>query len=121
MRLAIVVLAAALSQPATALRLPPFFPLRLQPLRMMAGDTTYKSELIDSIYDDSAEEDWMTPSSTRIPVDEDGEPTLARYTYVDEHSCIGCTYCAAVARSTTHSPSGLQWLGTAWPHSERRE
>ena len=31
---------------------------------------------------------------------EDGEPALTRFTYVDEHVCIGCTYCASIARNT---------------------
>mmetsp|Transcript_47156 Transcript_47156/g.116716 ORF Transcript_47156/g.116716 Transcript_47156/m.116716 type:complete len:345 (+) Transcript_47156:146-1180(+) len=30
----------------------------------------------------------------------DGTPAKARYTYVDEHTCIGCTYCTQVARNT---------------------
>jgi ferredoxin len=33
-------------------------------------------------------------------VAETGEPEQARFTYVDEHSCIGCTYCNSVARNT---------------------
>ena len=32
--------------------------------------------------------------------EETGEPLQARFTYVDEHSCIGCTYCATTARNT---------------------
>ena len=33
-------------------------------------------------------------------MDEEGEPDYERFTYVDEHSCIGCTMCAGVAPST---------------------
>ena len=41
------------------------------------------------------------PSHRTIEMDgETGEPTAARFTYVDEHSCIGCTYCATTARNT---------------------
>ena len=31
---------------------------------------------------------------------DDGSPAQLRFTYVDEHTCIGCTYCASIARST---------------------
>ncbi|EOD25956.1 hypothetical protein EMIHUDRAFT_58679, partial [Emiliania huxleyi CCMP1516] len=31
---------------------------------------------------------------------EAGEPVLARMTYVDEETCIGCKNCALVARNT---------------------
>ena len=40
------------------------------------------------------------PSSQTLEIDEDGEPVLARMTYVDEDTCIGCKNCALVARST---------------------
>ena len=39
-------------------------------------------------------------SHLHLELDEDGEPIKARFTYVDEHSCIGCTYCTHVARNT---------------------
>jgi ferredoxin len=32
--------------------------------------------------------------------EETGEPVQARFTFVDEHTCIGCTYCSTVARNT---------------------
>lgn len=35
-----------------------------------------------------------------VELDETGEPTKARFVYVDEESCIGCTYCAGIAQST---------------------
>jgi ferredoxin len=40
------------------------------------------------------------PSHQQLDVDENGEPLLLRFAYVDEPSCIGCTYCAEVARNT---------------------
>ena len=40
------------------------------------------------------------PSHLSVALDEDGEPEKLRFVYVDEHSCIGCTYCTQVARST---------------------
>lgn len=49
------------------------------------------------------DDEMMAPdfcSSRHIERFEDGEPKLVRFTYVDEHACIGCRNCAAVARST---------------------
>lgn len=41
------------------------------------------------------------PSHQHLELDEEtGEPVQARFTFVDEHSCIGCTYCSTVARNT---------------------
>ena len=31
---------------------------------------------------------------------EDGDPKQLKFTYVDEHTCVGCTHCAMIARST---------------------
>ena len=39
-------------------------------------------------------------SHMHVEMDDDGEPEQTRFVYVDEHSCIGCTYCSQVARST---------------------
>ena len=46
------------------------------------------------------EPDTEVPSHLTLEIDEDGAPTLARFTYVDEDTCIGCKNCAFVARST---------------------
>ena len=55
-------------------------------------------------YDMEAEDDLEkstdVPSHLQLDYTEDGEPTLLRFAYVDEVSCIGCTYCADVARNT---------------------
>jgi ferredoxin len=41
------------------------------------------------------------PSHEHLELDEEtGEPVQARFTFVDEHTCIGCTYCSTVARNT---------------------
>lgn len=41
------------------------------------------------------------PSHETVDIDaETGEPLAARFVYVDEHSCIGCTYCSTTARNT---------------------
>ena len=38
------------------------------------------------------DEDTSVPSHTRLELDEEtGEPVLARMTYVDETTCIGCS------------------------------
>lgn len=39
-------------------------------------------------------------SHMKLRVDDEGKPILLRFVYVDELTCIGCTYCAEVARST---------------------
>lgn len=39
-------------------------------------------------------------SHLKLDYDDDGEPLLLRFVYVDEQACIGCTYCADVARNT---------------------
>lgn len=39
-------------------------------------------------------------SNTLVELDEDGLPFTERFVYVDEHSCIGCTNCACIAKST---------------------
>lgn len=44
--------------------------------------------------------DQDVPSHLTLELDEDGEPVLARMTYVDESTCIGCKNCALVARNT---------------------
>ena len=64
-----------------------------------------RDDLIDSIYSDpstshSQEPSPELPSSQTLEVDEAGEPVLARMTYVDEETCIGCKNCALVARNT---------------------
>ena len=44
--------------------------------------------------------DPLVASHLQLDVDENGEPTQLRFVYVDEVACIGCTYCAEVARNT---------------------
>ena len=40
------------------------------------------------------------PSHWHISLLDDGEPAAARFVYVDEHTCIGCTHCTHVAKCT---------------------
>ena len=59
-------------------------------------------EKMDAIF---AAPDGPTPnteeaSHLHLVTDADGEPLLTRFTYVDEHTCIGCSYCASIARNT---------------------
>uniref|UniRef100_A0A7S2BL04 Ferredoxin n=1 Tax=Octactis speculum TaxID=3111310 RepID=A0A7S2BL04_9STRA len=42
----------------------------------------------------------IVDSNLLVELDEDGEPYTERFVYVDEHSCIGCTNCACIAKST---------------------
>lgn len=46
------------------------------------------------------EVDQDEASHLHVQRGEDGQPLLARFTYVDEATCIGCRYCASVARNT---------------------
>ena len=48
------------------------------------------------------------PSHLTLQRDEDGEPELARFTYVDEDTCIGCKNCAYVARNTFFMEDSLR-------------
>mmetsp|Transcript_21021 Transcript_21021/g.53806 ORF Transcript_21021/g.53806 Transcript_21021/m.53806 type:complete len:378 (+) Transcript_21021:194-1327(+) len=64
-----------------------------------------RESMIDALFTDDSEEaeayDTSIPSSARLEYDEDtGEPKLARFTYVEEDTCIGCKNCALVARNT---------------------
>ena len=40
------------------------------------------------------------PSHQQLDLDEDGNPVQLRFVFVDETECIGCTFCADVARNT---------------------
>jgi len=46
------------------------------------------------------QDDVTIPSHLKVELDEDGEPEQLRFVHVDELECIGCTYCADVARNT---------------------
>lgn len=44
---------------------------------------------------------WGTDSSHKfVDLDDDGEPLQARFVFVDEHTCVGCTFCAGIATNT---------------------
>ena len=69
-------------------------------------DRASDQRLLDALFGNSPEAlsyrdmDPDVPSHAKLRVDEDGRPLLLRFVYVDELTCIGCTYCAEVARST---------------------
>ena len=66
-------------------------------------------ELLDKIAAPAAgfQYDPSQPSHTKLERDSQGMPLLARFTYVDEDTCIGCTHCALVARNTFLMEDGL--------------
>lgn len=62
-----------------------------------------RERLVDELWASTEEEtgaNTAEDSHLHLELDEDGEPVLARFTYVDEHTCIGCTYCSQIARNT---------------------
>ena len=68
------------------------------------GDDDDNQRLIDALFGnaspDGPEPNRDEPSHMHLERDERGEPMAARFTYVDEESCIGCTHCSHVARNT---------------------
>ena len=76
---------------------------RRSPLPQTSAEN--KEAMIDALYASPEVEVWSganTDEDSHLHLErlEDGEPALTRFTYVDEHVCIGCTYCASIARST---------------------
>ena len=60
------------------------------------------SALFGSIEDAAAaaESDTEIASHLKVQKDEEGQPVQLRFVYVEEIDCIGCQYCAQVARNT---------------------
>ena len=59
--------------------------------------------MLDAMYSVSVEETGANKeedSHLHLELLDDGMPEASRFTYVDEHQCIGCTYCASIARNT---------------------
>ena len=59
--------------------------------------------MMDALYEEDeaiVEKSKLIPSHKQLDLNEDGEPLMLRFAYVDEIACIGCTFCADVARST---------------------
>lgn len=60
------------------------------------------SALFQSVEDaeEAIAKDPSVASHMQLDYEEDGSPTLLRFVYVEESDCIGCTYCADIARNT---------------------
>ena len=56
-------------------------------------------DVLGTIYDED-DEDYSLPSSAKVPLRPNGKPTRQRFVYVDEETCIGCTFCASFSPST---------------------
>eukprot|EP00310_Coccolithus_braarudii_P020423 CAMPEP_0183354742 /NCGR_PEP_ID=MMETSP0164_2-20130417/38004_1 /TAXON_ID=221442 /ORGANISM="Coccolithus pelagicus ssp braarudi, Strain PLY182g" /LENGTH=281 /DNA_ID=CAMNT_0025527685 /DNA_START=208 /DNA_END=1053 /DNA_ORIENTATION=+ len=71
-----------------------------------AEDAASNQRLIEALFgslveaEAQLEKDRAISSHQQLDYDEDGVPTMLRFAYVDEQECIGCTYCADVARNT---------------------
>jgi ferredoxin len=67
-----------------------------------------RERMLDALFSEPSQAEGMRaqppapeiPSHMTLESDDNGDPLLVRFTYVDEASCIGCTNCAEVARST---------------------
>ena len=70
---------------------------------LMGPSKKERERLVDELWASTEEEREANAdedSHLHLELDEDGEPKLARFTYVDEHTCIGCTYCSRIASNT---------------------
>ena len=62
--------------------------------------------LVDKVWSSINEEensmvkDPTVASHLQLDLDDDGKPLQLRFLYVDELDCIGCTYCASIARNS---------------------
>lgn len=72
------------------------------PRMMAAHDAGERDRLLDALHRGTEVEHASVdvPSHQQVATDEDGEMVPDKFTWVDEHACIGCTYCASLARST---------------------
>ena len=68
-------------------------------------DAESNARLVNALFEDAEVpsgliKDHNIPSHMQLDLDEEGNPKLMRFAYVDEQECIGCTYCSQVARNT---------------------
>ena len=78
--------------------------------RKLEGSDPATYELVQKIHmlqkrlieksEEVVEKDPTVTSHLQLDYDEDGQPTQLRFAYVDEAECIGCTYCASIARNS---------------------
>ena len=96
---------------------------RLTALRMVAAskeDAESNARLLQALLDEGGEDGclvdkvWSTiceeensmvkdpaiASHLQLDLDDEGKPLQLRFLYVDELDCIGCTYCASIARNS---------------------
>jgi len=70
-----------------------------------SNSETEAGRLLDKTIEDTSDvffnnADGARDSHQTVRMDEDGYPMVDRFVHVDEETCIGCTNCATVARST---------------------
>lgn len=69
-------------------------------------DAESNARLVAALFNDVAEVQQAfekskdVSSHMQLDYDDDGKPLQLRFAYVDERECIGCTYCASIARNT---------------------
>ena len=113
----------SLSLQGLAVRPPARRSRRLTALRMVAAskeDAESNARLLQALLDEGGEDGclvdkvWSTiceeensmvkdpavASHLQLDLDDDGKPQQLRFLYVDELDCIGCTYCASIARNS---------------------
>ena len=72
---------------------------------MAVADEDVDGAIANVILDDE-EQEWVeidfetVESHTLVEKYEDGSPVRSQMVYVDEYSCIGCTYCSGIADNT---------------------
>lgn len=70
------------------------------------ADRASNERLVAALFDGVAAEEQAdtisqeVSSHKQVQLDENGDPVQLRFAFVDEAECIGCTYCADVARGT---------------------
>lgn len=76
-------------------------------IRMMDGGERSSAEKMVQRMREMARKDielenarGLIPSHRTVRRDENGEPLMERFVYVDEIDCIGCSHCAMTARNT---------------------
>ena len=77
------------------------------PAMISVEDAESNARIVEALFggaeeavDQIAAKDPEIASHLQLDYDEEGQPTQLRFVYVDESECIGCTYCADVARNT---------------------
>ena len=68
------------------------------------ADAESNQRLVNALFglesEAALEKDPEIASHLQLDLDETGNPIQLRFAYVHEEYCIGCTYCASIARNT---------------------